>query len=141
MKQLLLATALIAVPVAAFTVFNLSHAQATVTATGLGDMSTFKTIITDVQTIAATGDFVAAEKRITDFETAWDDAAGRLRPLNTGAWGTVDDAADPALAALRADAPVAGDVTMKLAALMAKLDNPTPSSGTQRLRRWWRASR
>ena len=86
MKQLLLATALIAVPVAAFTMFQVfltpAPAQAQAQVASLGDMSPFKTIITDVQSIAATGDFTAAEARITDFETAWDDAAGTMRAPN-----------------------------------------------------------
>ena len=124
MKQLLLATALIAVPVAGFTGFNLYTASATVQTASLGDLSSFKTIITDVQTIAATGDFVAAETRITDFESAWDDAATAMRPLSKASWGNVDDAADGALSALRADVPVAGDVTATLATLMMELDNP-----------------
>lgn len=139
MKQLLLATTLILVPVAVFTGFTLYQgpatastpaATATTPAAGLGDMSAFKAIIADVQTVAATGDFAAAQKRITDFETAWDDAASKLRALNGAAWGNVDDASDAALGALRAGTPVAGDVTTTLAALMAELENPDHGAGT-----------
>ena len=128
MKQLLLATALIAVPVAAFTGFNLFTAQATVQSAGLGDLSPMRTVIADVQTIAASGDFTAAEKRITDFETAWDDAAAAMRPLDPGAWGNVDQAADDALSALRDPAPAADTVTTTLAALSGALTDP--SGGT-----------
>lgn len=130
MKQLLLATALIVVPVGAFTAFNLyaagpSVAAATATpATGLGDMSAFSTIVNDVQTIAATGDLAAAQTRITDFETAWDDQAGTLRALDGNAWGTIDDAADAALGALRAGTPDAAAVNSTLTALQATLTNP-----------------
>ena len=130
MKQLLLATTLILIPVAAFTAFTLmAQTPATAAAASLGDMSPFKTIITDVQAIAATGDFTAAEMRITDFETAWDDAAGAMRPLDTTAWGNVDVAADAALDALRASAPAADEVTGTLATLIAELDNPAMAPG------------
>lgn len=131
MKQFLLATALIAVPIAAFTAFQVTIASAPVAAAqavSLGDMSPYKSIVTDVQSIAATGDLTAAEARITDFETAWDEAAGKMRPLNTSAWGTVDDAADAALHALRVSAPAAADVTATLSALMTTLDNPDAGS-------------
>ena len=81
MKQILLATALIALPVGAFTAYQMFVAPPAVAVTAqpnpaaLGDMAPFIAITADVQTIAATGDFTAAEARITDLETAWDDAA------------------------------------------------------------------
>jgi hypothetical protein len=127
MKQLLLATALIVLPVGAFTAFNLYASRpsvAAVPATGLGDMSAFSGIVTDVQTIAATGDLAAAQTRITDFETAWDEQAGALRALDGNAWGTIDDAADAALAALRAGTPDAAAVDTTLTALQASLTTP-----------------
>lgn len=137
MKQILLATALIALPVAGFSLFQIYvAAPAAVAATTpvaadpLGDLSAMKKIISDVETISATGDFVAAEKRVTDFETAWDDAATKLRAMDSNAWGNVDQAADDALSALRASTPVAADVTTTLAALATSLDNPGNAAGT-----------
>ena len=127
MKQLLLATALIVVPVGAFTAFNLyvsgpSVGAATAApATGLGDVSAFSSIITDIQAIAAKGDLAAAKARIKDFETAWDDQAATLRALDGNAWGTIDDAADAALAALRAGTPDAAAVDTTLTALQLTL--------------------
>ena len=136
MKQILLATSLIVLPVAAFTAFNLwqapavQAAQATeAVAPSLGDLGAIATIVTDVQTIAATGDLVAAEKRITDFETLWDDNAATMRPLNGTAWGNVDQAADLALKALRAATPDGAKVTETLAALTSALADPNQSSG------------
>lgn len=129
MKQILLAVALILVPVAAFTGFNLYWSHATVLAASLGDISPFKTIISDVQAAAASGDLAAAETRITDFETAWDDAASTMRPLNTDAWANIDDAADAALAALRTGSPDAGQVASTLATLMGELNDPTVAPG------------
>ncbi len=137
MKQILLATALIALPVAAFTGFQLYATPPVLAATPapaavdpLGDLSAMKKIVSDVEAIAVTGDFVAAEKRITDFETAWDDGATKLRAMDSNAWGNVDQAADAALDALRASKPVAADVTATLAALATSLDNPGNAAGT-----------
>ena len=129
MKQILLAVVLIAVPVAAFTAPQMYYSTAARSAASLGDMSSFKTIIADVQAIAKSGDFTAAERRITDFETAWDDAEDKLRPLNKAAWGNVDDAADAALHALRATAPDAAGVGHTLTGLMAALDSPSGTGG------------
>ena len=136
MKQILLATALIALPVAAFTAFQMfAVAPAAVAATAqgavdpLGDLSAMKKIVSDVETIAATGDLGAAEKRLTDYETAWDDAAATLRAMDANAWGNVDQTSDDALGALRANPPVAADVTATLAALAASLDAPGTAPG------------
>lgn len=134
MKQLLLATALIVLPVGAFTAFNLYltgpgvAATSTTAAPGLGDMSAFSAIVTDVQTIAATGNLAAAKVRIKDFETTWDDQATSLRALDGNTWGTIDDAADAALAALRAETPDAANVDATLTALQATLTTPIATS-------------
>jgi hypothetical protein len=133
MRNLLLSVALIAAPVAVFSAGYMLLAPAaqvqaaTTTAPSLGDMSSFVTIINDVESIATTGDFTAAEKRITDFESAWDQAAGTLRPINSSYWGNIDDAADAALSALRAKAPDAANVTGTLADLQTALADPSLS--------------
>lgn len=125
MKQILLATALILVPVGAFTAFQVTFIGSAQADASLGDLTPLKTIIADVQKIAATGDFKAAETRITDFETLWDDDEAGMRPLNPTAWGNVDDAADKALKSLRRGTPTADVVTPALAALMAVLNDPS----------------
>lgn len=132
MKQILLALLLTAAPVAAFTgfqVYMLPHHAVAAEAKSLGDLTAMSTIVTDVTAIAATGDFVKAEARITDFETAWDDAEATLHPLNPEAWGIVDTAADHALKALRKGTPDAAKITETLAALTAALANPSASTG------------
>ncbi len=133
LKQILLAIALIAAPVAAFSAwehwFNPSPTQAEVP-NGLGDMTAFKTIVTDVQAIAAKGDLPGAATRITDLETAWDDGEDKLRPLDEAQWGGVDGKIDAALKALRAATPDAVKVTDALAALQTALDNPGAAVGT-----------
>jgi hypothetical protein len=125
MKQILLATALILAPVGAFTAFQVIVVGAAQADASLGDLSPMKAIIADVQKSVATGDFAAAATRITDWETAWDDAEAGMRPLNPDAWGKVDEASDAALKSLRRGTPSADVVTPALAALMDALNNPT----------------
>ena len=127
MRQLLLATALIALPVAAFTGYNLFAAGAAVTANApaasLGDLSSFRTIISDVQTIAASGDLGAATTRIKDFELAWDANEKGLKPMDPAHWGLIDEAADGAFTALRSGKPDPALITEALVALQASLQN------------------
>ena len=125
MKRLIFASLLSAFAVtcsaAGFTALMSVEAEA---AGPLGDLSPLMTIVTDVQTIAKTGDFTAAEKRITDFETLWDDDEATMKPMNKKAWHHVDDAADAALKALRTKKPDASEVSDTLSALATALGNP-----------------
>ncbi len=125
MKQFLLATALIALTVAAFTGYSAFAAAASANAAvaSLGDLSSFRTIITDVQSIASTGDLAAAKARIKDFEIAWDDNETGLKPMDPAHWREIDDAADGALTALRTGAPDPAQVTETLVALQSALQD------------------
>jgi hypothetical protein len=127
MKQILLALFLIAVPAAAFTGFEVLVADAKTSGppAGLGDLSSLETIIADVQADAAKGDLAAAAKRITDYESAWDQGQTAIRPLNPIYWGNIDDASDAAISALRASTPSPDRVKSTLAALMAELKDPS----------------
>lgn len=126
MKQLLLALMLIALPVALFSGYEFYTARtAQAASTGLGDLSTFKTIISDVQGLASKGDIAGAARRITDFETAWDQAETAIRPLDQTQWGNIDTAADGALKAVRAPQPQPDKVRSALAVLMAELTDPS----------------
>ena len=129
MKQLLLTIALIFIPVGVFAGFHLYLSPVKVSSGNLGDLTSLKTIVADVQTIAASGDLVAAETRITDFEIAWDDRASAMRPLNIDAWRNIDEAADSALGALRDGKPNIGQVASTLTALMSELNDPTTAPG------------
>jgi len=132
LKQFLLATALIAAPVAVFSAGYIYLAPPAADAQpSLGDLTPLKSIAVDVETIAAKGDLVAAEKRITDFETLWDQDEATMRPLNQEAWGTVDDAADEAIHSLRAPSPDPSKVTEAVKGLIATLDNPYGDAGGQ----------
>jgi hypothetical protein len=124
MRQFLLALMLIAVPVGLFAAYkSLAPGVQPAAHQSLGDLSAFAAIIDDVQKISTTGDFAAAEKRITDFETAWDDQESTLRKLNRDAWGNIDGAADAAFKALRTGSPKADDVKKTLQNLQASLAN------------------
>jgi hypothetical protein len=125
MKQILLATVLIIAPVAAFTSFHMVTASNAAVTSGLGDLSTFKTIVADVQSKADAGDLKAAAARITDWETAWDHGQTAIRPLNPEYWGNIDAASDAALASLRASPPATATVKAALASLMATLNDPS----------------
>ncbi len=125
MRQIFLAIALIAAPVAAFTGFELHASTTPAKTSGLGDLSSFKTIIADVQTLASRGDLTGASKRITDYETAWDQAETAIRPLNQNDWNNIDAASDATLKALRQSNPSADKVNITLATLMMVLNNPT----------------
>lgn len=127
MKHFLLATFLIAVPVAGFSAFEtfFNSAQAVAGPSALGDLTAMQMVIKDTLAIAEKGDLVAAEKRVTDFETLWDAAEPTLRPMNKDAWGNVDHGSDGALKALRSKTPDAAKVKEKLTALLASLIDPS----------------
>lgn len=137
MRNLLLSVALIAVPVAGFAAVEaLLHPAALAVATsGLGDLSTYEAIVADTRNIAAGGDLAAAEIRISDLETLWDDNAAALRKADPGAWGTVDGAADAAFSALRSRAPDPVRVADALAALANALAAPVaaPAGAAQQV--------
>ncbi len=135
MKQILLATALVLVPVGLFAGFQVlaPYSVAATTPSVPQEMSAFSTIISETQKIAATGDFTAAEKRATDFETAWDNAEEKLRPLDKNAWGNIDEAADKAFRALRKSTPDAQNINEALTALAAVLaTGGQPVDGTEK---------
>jgi hypothetical protein len=124
MKQAFLAAGLIAAAVALFVAGRMMWQGSAVEVASLGDLTGMQAIVADTAAIAKTGDLVKAEARITDLETAWDDAEPTMRPMNPDAWGQVDDAADGALKALRAGTPDAAKVDAALAMLAATLADP-----------------
>lgn len=121
MKQILLAVLLIALPVG---LFAGAFAYLSGGGAGLGDMSAFEAIVNDVSVKAEAGDLPGAAARITDLETAWDDAQPTLRPKDAQAWGAVDGAIDAALNALRSETPEAEPVKAALANLALVMADP-----------------
>ncbi|MDB5612935.1 MAG: hypothetical protein JWQ22_588 [Devosia sp.] len=115
-----LAACLFALPVAGMASFVLPSAAAA-PVSELGDLSAMRGIVADTQAAVASRDTAAAKTKITEFETAWDKAAGDLRGKSAPKWDAIDTAADAALDAVRNDAPTADAA---LTALLAQLDNP-----------------
>ena len=125
-KQILLAIALIAVPVGLFSGYELATTNGAAAAqSGLGDLSKFKAIVADVRGMVDKGDIAGGAKRITDYETAWDQAETAIRPLNQTQWGNIDSANDAAFSAIRKSNPDAAAVKAALATLMATLNDPS----------------
>ena len=136
LRNLALSGVLIAIPAVGFTLaetyFSLGAqtASAAPAPAGLGDLSAYKTIVTDTRSIAASGDLKGAEHRITDFETLWDQNATALRQADRAAWNSVDGAADDAFSALRAGAPDKASVDAALSTLLAMLDAPVAAAAS-----------
>ena len=133
MRNLLLSVALIALPVAGFSAVEwwlVPGPAPEAAGVGLGDLSSFATIVVDTQRLISKGDLSGAGKRITDLETAWDEAEPSLRAADANAWGVVDTAIDDALGALRVGSPDPVEVTRTLAALSTTLAGPVAATIT-----------
>jgi preprotein translocase SecF subunit len=91
------------------------------TAGPLGDLDPFQKIAEDTRTLVAAGKMKEAKERITDLETAWDEAEERLNAASPEDWTSVDKSIDRALALLRSGEPVAKDCDAALGTLIAKM--------------------
>lgn len=68
-------------------------------------VTSFRTITLDTLALVQQGDTQGAAARITDLETAWDDAQDALNAADCQAWTFVDRQIDPVLAAVRSANP------------------------------------
>ncbi|WP_433038380.1 COG4705 family protein [Actinomycetospora sp. CA-053990] len=87
----------------------------------LGDLSEFRTITQDTLDRLNAGDQSGATTRVTDLETAWDQAQGRLEARDDAAWTRVDTKIDDVLTQLRAGTPDPAAERQALTALLAEL--------------------
>jgi uncharacterized membrane-anchored protein len=87
----------------------------------LGGLSRFRVITQDTRDLLDRGDQAGATARVTDLETAWDDAQAKLKPRDPAAWTTLDDKIDTVLRELRSTSPNAASEKDALDALLAAL--------------------
>jgi glycine cleavage system pyridoxal-binding protein P len=124
LKKTLLALALMGLPVVSTSLFATHSAMAATMQTKLGDLTAMRKIVADTLTLVDAGNIKGAVKRITDFETAWDKNAKRLKKLDSKSWTKLDDASDVALSTVRYPSATSTEMKKDLADLIAALDNP-----------------
>jgi hypothetical protein len=94
----------------------------------LGDLSSFHTIAADTLALSKKGDLVGAEKRISDFEKAWDAATADVYTRDAAQWGVIDGAADTAITSLRTKPVVASKASKAVSGLLTAIDNPAATA-------------
>ena len=87
----------------------------------LGDLSSFRVITQDTLRLVDNGDQSGATTRVTDLETAWDDAQARLKPRDSAAWTELDNKIDKVLREVRSTSPDPATEKDALNALLAAL--------------------
>jgi len=115
------AAAIPAVAANSATSTSASPAAPSAPASPLGDMSAFITITEDTLSKLDTGKQSDATTRITDLESAWDNAEATLKRRNPDAWHAVDDKIDTVLRELRSTSPNAVTEKAALSALLTQM--------------------
>ncbi len=87
----------------------------------LGDMSAFVAISRDTLNLLNAGKQSDATTRVTDLESAWDNAQSTLKRRNDSAWHGVDDKIDAVLRELRSTSPNLPSEKAALKALLAQM--------------------
>ena len=125
MKKLLIALGLLTSSIAVPAVMQVQPVMAAATLSKLGDLSNMRRIVADTLTLVEAGKTQEAVKRITEFETAWDHNAKKLRKLDTQTWRKLDEASDLALSTVRYPSATPDEMKKDLSDLIAVLDNPS----------------
>jgi hypothetical protein len=94
----------------------------------LGDLSAFQTITQDTLGLLNAGNQAGATTRVTDLETAWDNAEARLKPRDPTTWHDLDDKIDAVLRALRSTQPDPPTEKKALTTLLTALSPPAAGS-------------
>lgn len=88
---------------------------------GLGDLSSLRTITQSALDAVAAGNTSAAKKSADDLEREWDLSAPQLKPKDGAAWNVIDKKIDTVLSRLRAGQPDAASENQALQNLMTSL--------------------
>jgi uncharacterized membrane-anchored protein len=101
-----------------------NQAAASVSPTNpLGDLSAFKKIAEDMQTLVRAGDTAGAKTRADDLESAWDNAQARLKTMNPEKWALMDNAIDDVLKKVRSSQPNGATSSASLDSFTKVMDN------------------
>jgi uncharacterized membrane-anchored protein len=108
-------------PVAGTPAGAVNAAQPAAPTSKLGDLSQFHVITQDTRDLLDRGDQSGATARVTDLETAWDDAQAKLKPRDSATWTAIDGKIDTVLRELRSTSPNPASEKVALDALLAAL--------------------
>lgn len=85
----------------------------------------FKSLIASTLDRLGAGDKASMTTKLTDLETAWDDAEKNLRARNEATWTSIDKTLDKAITSLRSSKYDEARGKMALDSMSAKLDQAT----------------